>query len=184
MNQSIRLRLIEWGVSAEHTPLEKIVRKAIDIETSEEAYRWELRNARPGQRIESGDGSPTEQLAHKRGDHSMRNRVAQAMVLSRKRSGQTRCHCNRPVRSGLMVRKGTIGGAVESSLARSENSYEQMGNVSSVKKLDIPNKIALSCTHYGGRLRTRPQLTGHAGSVCRRSRNPLKSGSIASCLTR
>lgn len=41
--QSIRLRLIEWGVSPEYSPLEKIVRKAVDIENREETYKRELR---------------------------------------------------------------------------------------------------------------------------------------------
>jgi hypothetical protein len=40
------LRLIEWGISAERTPLEKIVRKAIDIENSEEAHRREMRSSK------------------------------------------------------------------------------------------------------------------------------------------
>lgn len=42
MHQEIRLRLIEWGISAEHTPLKKIVLKAMDIEASQETYRREL----------------------------------------------------------------------------------------------------------------------------------------------
>ena len=46
MHQHIRLRLIEWGISAERTPLEKIVRKAIDIEASEETYRREMNSTR------------------------------------------------------------------------------------------------------------------------------------------
>ena len=44
MRRELRIRLIEWGISPEHTPLEAIVSKAIDIENSEEAYRRELRN--------------------------------------------------------------------------------------------------------------------------------------------
>lgn len=48
MNRDIRLRLIEWGVSAEHTPLEKIVRKAADIERRDETYKRELQLAKPG----------------------------------------------------------------------------------------------------------------------------------------
>ena len=46
LHQYIRLRLIEWGISAERSPLEKIVRKAIDIETSEGAYRREVKSTR------------------------------------------------------------------------------------------------------------------------------------------
>ena len=45
MHQHIRLRLIEWGISAERTPLESIVRKAMDIEHSEETYRREMKSA-------------------------------------------------------------------------------------------------------------------------------------------
>ena len=37
MRREIRVRLIEWGISPEHTPLEAMVSKAIDIENSEEA---------------------------------------------------------------------------------------------------------------------------------------------------
>jgi hypothetical protein len=48
MRQSIRLRLIEWGISAENTPLARIVRKAMDIEASEETYRREAKNNQPG----------------------------------------------------------------------------------------------------------------------------------------
>lgn len=44
MRQEIRIRLIEWGISPEHTPLEVMVSKAINIENSEEAYRRELHN--------------------------------------------------------------------------------------------------------------------------------------------
>ena len=44
MRQEIRIRLIEWGISPEHTPLEVMVSKAINIENSEEAYRRELCN--------------------------------------------------------------------------------------------------------------------------------------------
>ena len=44
MRREIRIRLIEWGISPEHTPLEAMVSKAIDIENSEEAYRRELRS--------------------------------------------------------------------------------------------------------------------------------------------
>ena len=48
MRREVRLRLIEWGMSPEDTPLEKMVRKAIDIENSEEAYRRELRSEKQG----------------------------------------------------------------------------------------------------------------------------------------
>ena len=44
MRQELHICLIEWGISPEHTPLEAIVNKAIDIENSKEAYRRELRN--------------------------------------------------------------------------------------------------------------------------------------------
>ena len=43
MHQDICLRLIEWGVSAENIPLKKVIRKAMDIEASNEAYQRELR---------------------------------------------------------------------------------------------------------------------------------------------
>ena len=43
IHQSIHLRLIEWGISPEHTSLEQIVRKAISIEASEDAYNREVR---------------------------------------------------------------------------------------------------------------------------------------------
>ena len=43
MHQHIRLRLIEWGVSAERTPLERMVRKAMDLEARDEAYKRELK---------------------------------------------------------------------------------------------------------------------------------------------
>ena len=42
MHQDIRLRLIEWGVSTERTPLDEIVRKAMDLEARDEAYKREL----------------------------------------------------------------------------------------------------------------------------------------------
>ena len=49
IHQSIRLRLIEWGISPEHTSLERIVRKTISIEASEEAYNREVHaNAKVG----------------------------------------------------------------------------------------------------------------------------------------
>ena len=38
IHQSTCLRLIEWGISPEHTSLKQIVRKAISIEASEDAY--------------------------------------------------------------------------------------------------------------------------------------------------
>ena len=44
INQESRLRLIEWGISPEHTPLEKIVHKAVDIKSRDEAYKRELDN--------------------------------------------------------------------------------------------------------------------------------------------
>ena len=43
IHQSTRLRLIEWGISPEHTSLERIVCKAISIEASEDAYSGEVR---------------------------------------------------------------------------------------------------------------------------------------------
>ena len=47
MHQHIRLRLIEWGISPEDTPLEQIVRKAMDIEKRDEAYSREQRAGKP-----------------------------------------------------------------------------------------------------------------------------------------
>ena len=35
MNQHIRLHLIEWGISPEHTSLEKIIKRSIAIEASD-----------------------------------------------------------------------------------------------------------------------------------------------------
>ena len=43
LHQHIRIRLIEWDISPEHTPLEAIVRKAMSIENSEEALRREMK---------------------------------------------------------------------------------------------------------------------------------------------
>jgi hypothetical protein len=48
MHQSTRLRLIEWEISPEHTPLEKIVRRAVAIERSEETYRREVKANQTG----------------------------------------------------------------------------------------------------------------------------------------
>ena len=42
IHQSIHLRLIKWGISPEHTSLERIVCKAISIEASKEAYNREV----------------------------------------------------------------------------------------------------------------------------------------------
>ena len=42
VHQHIRLRLIEWGISLEHTSLERIIRKSIAIEASDEAYQREM----------------------------------------------------------------------------------------------------------------------------------------------
>ena len=56
MHQDIRLRLIEWGVSAENIPLKKIIRKAMDIEASNETYQRELRYSKSNPPpIASGD---------------------------------------------------------------------------------------------------------------------------------
>ena len=53
LNQNIRIRLIEWDMSPEHTPLEAIIRKAVSIENNEEALRRELKASgatRPSER--------------------------------------------------------------------------------------------------------------------------------------
>ena len=42
IHQDIRLRLIEWGVSTERTTFDEIVRKAMDLEARDEAYKREL----------------------------------------------------------------------------------------------------------------------------------------------
>ena len=44
LNQNIRIRLIEWDMSPEHTPLETIIRKAVSIENSDETLRREFVN--------------------------------------------------------------------------------------------------------------------------------------------
>lgn len=139
MNQNIRLRLIEWGVSAERTPPERMVRKAMDIEISEEADWDDKRKpsrAEVGQVRKSNERTPALQTCE--GGKRVRSGGKPDRVRVNAMTPRPHAEQSQPRGQGRRRHGRKLGRA-------SESSFEPPGSASSARRKGMISGIAKSC---------------------------------------